>query len=485
MPLIIPANTLSSGDFVTNSLRISPSDDGFLERTTSGVADSNRRTFTFSWWAKLSVGVEQHLYGFRVNADNMSYLRLNSDGQMRFANEDYGGTVHRVQTNRYFRDPSAWYHIVLRADTTQATETDRIRFYINGVEETSMSSTDYPAQNYDLEINEPDNFIIGAMRNTSGTTTGQVDGYLSEVHFVDGQSYAPTVFGEYNDNGVWIPKDCKNDITYGTRGFYMQFKETGTSANSSGMGADTSGNGNHFTPNNLVAGDITTDTPQNNFATLNPLANSTVAGGTFSEGNVKFVTNQADYSFRPSTIGVSAGKWYCEIKAVSFGGGADPFMIGITSSQPTANSHELGHFANDWGYKEDQKYRNNNSNTTYGDSYTSGDIIGIALDLTNNKLYFSKNGTWQNSGDPTSGSTGTGAISITAVGNTPLGNYFFAIGDYDNSSGSTSTFEANFGNPPFSISSGNADDNGYGNFEYDVPTGYYALCTKNLAEFGG
>ena len=159
-------------------------------------------------------------------------------------------------------------------------------------------------------------------------------------------------------------------------------------------------------------------------------------------------------------------------------------MIGITSSQPTANSHELGHFANDWGYKEDQKYRNNNSNTTYGDSYTSGDIIGIALDLTNNKLYFSKNGTWQNSGDPTSGSTGTGAISITAVGSTPLGNYFFAIGDYDNSSGSTSTFEANFGNPSFSISSGNADANGYGNFEYAVPSGYYSLCTKNLAEYG-
>jgi len=194
--LVGGANTLSTGDFVTNSLRISPSDDGFLERTTSGVADSNRKTFTFSWWAKLSVGVEQHLYGFRVNADNMSYLRLNSDGQMRWANEDYQQSTLRVQTNRYFRDPSAWYHIVLRADTTQGTEANRIRFYINGVQETSMANTDYPSQNFDIEINEADAFIIGAMRNTNGTTTGQVDGYLSEVHFVDGQSYAPTVFGE-------------------------------------------------------------------------------------------------------------------------------------------------------------------------------------------------------------------------------------------------------------------------------------------------
>ncbi len=159
-------------------------------------------------------------------------------------------------------------------------------------------------------------------------------------------------------------------------------------------------------------------------------------------------------------------------------------MIGITSTEPTANSDELGHYANDWAYREDGKYRNNNSNTTWGNTFTSGDIIGIALDLTNSKLYFSKNGTWQESGDPTSGSTGTGAISITAVGSTPLENYFFAIGDYDNSSGSTSTFQANFGNPPFTISSGNADANGFGNFEYAVPSGYYALCTENLNTYG-
>ena len=266
---ILPANSASSGGYeIDNSLRLSHSDNGFLERTTAGVADSNRRTFTFSWWTKISVGVEQHLYGFRVNANNASFFRFNDNGQLRFANEDNDGTVHRVETNRKFRDTSAFYHIVLRVDTTQGTAANRVRIYVNGVEETSLASTDYPALNYQLEINQTDSFIIGSMRNTNGTTTGPVEGYLADVHFADGQSLAPTVFGETNDNGVWIPKDCKADITYGTRGFYMQFKETGTSQNSGGIGADTSGNDNHFAVTNLVALDVTTDTPTNNFATL-------------------------------------------------------------------------------------------------------------------------------------------------------------------------------------------------------------------------
>jgi hypothetical protein len=485
--LIGGANTLATGDFITNSLRISPSDDGFLERTTSGVADSNRKTWTFSWWAKLSVGVEQHLYGFRVNADNMSYLRLNSDGQMRWANEDYSGTtgspnVLRVQTNRYFRDASAWYHIVLRADTTQATETDRIRFYINGVEETSMSSTDYPSQNFDIEINEPDNFIIGAMRNTNGTTTGQVDGYLSEVHFVDGQSYAPTVFGEYNDNGVWIPKDCKSDITYGTRGFYMQFQQTGTNADASGIGADTSGNGNHFTPNNLVAADITTDIPTNNFATLNPLNSS--ASATLSEGNTKHTNDGGNDQASASTMSFANGKWYWEVKIVDKG------EIGINLNSDTlqlSNDSSVG--SNDDNFKitglitnsagGSNDFRHNGSTESITSvSVSDNDIISIAVDADNSKIWFAKNGTYFNSGDPAAGSNEAKDFSgAYTSGNfiTPVG--LVATGDGD-------ILEYNFGNPHFSISSGNADENGYGNFEYAVPSGYYALCTKNLAEYG-
>jgi hypothetical protein len=157
-------------------------------------------------------------------------------------------------------------------------------------------------------------------------------------------------------------------------------------------------------------------------------------------------------------------------------------MIGIASSQTTANN-ELGHNSTDYAYVSGTgQYRNNDGYTSYGNTYTTGDIIGIALDLDNNKLYFSKNGTFQNSGDPTSGSTGTGAISITAPTSTPYGNYFPALSDFGSN---TVVFDGNFGSPSFSISSGNADANGHGNFEYAPPSGYFALCTKNLAEFGG
>ena len=487
MPLILPARTLDSSYDIDNSLRFEDGGSPYLTHTR-GTA-TNEKKFTFSTWVKLGNtghGVNGTLFG--SGDDGNGYvgdaLIIQTNGLVKQGDHDGSTDNHNVRTNALLRDPSAWYHIVCAADSTQGTASNRIKLYINGTQQTSLAATTYPSQDITFDCNT-NGQVLNIGRNQNGENHVYFDGYMAETVFIDGQQLTPSSFGETDDNGVWIPKDISAEgLTFGNNGFYLQYQQTGTSADASGKGADTSGEDTHFDDNNMTAEDITTDTPSNNFATLNPLANATVAGGTFSEGNVKFVTNQADYSFRPSTIGVSAGKWYCEIKAVSFGGGADPFMIGITSSQPTANSHELGHFANDWGYKEDQKYRNNNSNTTWGNTFTSGDIIGIALDLTNSKLYFSKNGTWQNSGDPTSGSTGTGAISITAVGSTPLENYFFAIGDYDNSSGSTSTFQANFGNPPFTISSGNADANGFGNFEYAVPSGYYALCTENLNTYG-
>ena len=436
-----------------------------LTRTPSGAG--NRKTWTFSTWIK------------RAGLGNNIILEANSSGgssNTNYIGANFGGgyqlvlggwTSNFLATTQFFRDVAAWYHIVIRVDTTQSTADDRMRIYVNGEQVTDFGTRNNPGQNDDTGLN-------AAVATTIGKT---MDGYMAQTILADGQSLAPTSFGETDSTtGIWKPKAFSG--TYGTNGFKLDFKNSGA------LGTDTSGNTNNFTVTNAGTNAQVVDTPTNNFATMNSIANTTEAGGTFSEGNLKVVTNQADYSYRPSSIGVSAGKWYCEVKAVSFGGGSDPYMIGITSTQPTANSDELGHYANDWAYREDGKYRNNNSNTTWGNTYTSGDIIGIALDLTNSKLYFSKNGTWQESGDPTSGASGTGAISITAVGSTPLENYFFAIGDYDNSGGSTSTFQVNFGNPPFTISSGNADANGFGNFEYAVPSGYYALCTENLNTYG-
>jgi hypothetical protein len=224
--------------------------------------------------------------------------------------------------------------------------------------------------------------------------------------------------------------------------------------------------------------DQSTDTCSNNFATWNPLDNY-YGEGTTSEGNTRYTTGSTNQAPIPATIGVSNGKWYWEVKFVSDTGGYA--MIGIASSQTTANN-ELGHNSTDYAYVSGTgQYRNNDGYTSYGNTYTTGDIIGIALDLDNNKLYFSKNGTFQNSGDPTSGSTGTGAISITAPTSTPYGNYFPALSDFGSN---TVVFDGNFGSPSFSISSGNSDANGFGNFEYSVPSGYYALNTSNLNTYG-
>ena len=207
---------------------------------------------------------------------------------------------------------------------------------------------------------------------------------------------------------------------------------------------------------------------------MNPLDNYLQAA-TFAEGNCKLTTDADNYSANSSTMGVANGKWYFEGKCTT----VNDSLIGISAQTETSASNGLGQNANQHGYLSSGNARTNGSDTSSGyDSYTTNDIISVAFDCDNNKVYFGKNGTWQNSADPAAGSNG---ISITAPASTKTG--FYTPGWGDNGS-SAAVWEANFGNPSFTISSGNADDAGYGNFEYDVPAGFYALCTKNLAEYG-
>ena len=479
---ILGANTAAPGDLVQNSLRISPVDDGFLARSTSGVSDSNTRTFTLSMWVKKTVNVEQHLYGFRVDSDNMSYLRFNSDNRLRFAAEATGGAVYRVETNAQFRDPSAWYHVVVAVDTTQGTAGNRVKLYVNGTQHTSLNSTDYPAQNFDVAINQEEDMIVGAMRNSNGTTTGQVDGYISETHFVDGAASAPTVFAETDSNGFWIPKDCKDDITYGTRGFHLQYKQVGTgTASASTIGADTSGNGNHFTSNNLVAVDITTDNPMNNFSTGNPLI--LIAGGnitpSFSEGMVKWTagSNGSYGSSGHGNMAVTNGKWYWEMKIDS--GRNNGVTCGIapvsvfesnygtsTSTDYTFARDNLGSFGyqhTNSGSKKVTGTAAENADDYGSPGWSVDDIIGVAMDLDNDTLTFYLNGTSQ----------GQAFSSLPDVYYTPAWYGY-----------SSTVWEFNAGNPYNALSSGNKDGNGHGNFEFAVPSGFYSLNTKNLAEFG-
>ena len=476
MPLILGPNSIKdTGYDVANSLRFEPSDSPYLTRTPSG--SGSRTTWTFSSWIKRttsSIGHQIFTCSPTSGTDESKIYIYNNHlyWKQEISNTPDGYLV----TNRKFRDTNAWYHIVCQWNTTNATASERMKIWINGVQETSFSTNNLPDQNRESYINSANAHYIGTNTNTDGSF---FDGYMAEVVFIDGQALDHTSFGEFDeDTGIWKPIDVSG-LTFGTNGFYLDFENSGS------LGADVSGNGNNFTVNNLTAIDQSTDTCTNNFATWNPLENY-YQSNTYSEGNLQVQTQNTSFTYNFATIGVSTGKWYWEVEYDAKSGGTDQPFVGITSTQPTSNDHELGNFPNDFAWYTDNGTGYLSNNNTYSNvgfnAYTVGDVISVALDLDNNKLYFAKNGTWEKSGNPESGSTGTGAISITATASTPLGAYFPSVAD-----GTTSynaTFKTNFGSPPYAISSGNTDGNGYGNFEYAVPSGYYSLNSKNLAEYG-
>ena len=316
------------------------------------------------------------------------------------------------------------------------------------------------------------NHVIG----TAGDSLGNngFHGYMAEIVLIDGQALDPTSFGEFDEDSpnIWKPKNVSG-LTFGTNGFYLDFED------SSALGNDANGS-NNFTVNNLTAIDQSTDTCTNNFATLNVL-DGNLGNSTFSEGSLRFNSEDgANKCWMRSTIGVSSGKWYFEAKVQTAGNNC---AIGISDRpSPDFNSTELGAGAFDYSYQSANSGNklNNGSGSSYGDTYTDDDIVSCALDLDNNKVYFGKNGTFQNSGNPTNGTNP--AFTITAPSLTNHGFYFFCLGDL--TSANNVRWLANFGSPPYSESGGNSDGNGYGNFAGSVPSGYYALNTKNLAEYG-
>jgi hypothetical protein len=460
MPLIIPANSITGGYEVDNSLRFNDGSSDYLNRTPGSA--SNRKTWTFSAWIKRStISTAQRIFsqGDHTSGDPMTFLAFKSDDTLQFNRYVSGAT--ELVTNRKFRDVSAWYHIVFRCDTTNGTAGDRFRLYINGVEETSFATDNNPSLNADTEVNNTQKLELGSV----GATTQNFDGYMAEVVLIDGTALDPTSFGEFDeDTGIWKPISVSG-LTFGTNGFYLDFENSGS------LGADVSGNGNNFTVNNLTAVDQSTDTCTNNFATMNPLA-ITNAGNTFSEGNLKITTTSGASSYNQATIGVSTGKWFWEVKYVSDTDGSGNYArIGIADIDPP-DTGGLGETEGIAYEAINGKYKIRGSATTYGDTYAPGDIIGVALNLDDNELIFYKNGTAQNSGT---------AIDISSY--TPKTGFWHPAFNYDDGSNS-GVFEINFGSPSFAISSGNSDGNGYGNFEYAVPSGYYALNTKNLSEFG-
>ena len=471
MPLILGTNSIKdTGYNVANSLRFNSGSSDSLDRTVSS-SPTNPDKFTISVWVKRSkLGSEQAIIGQYSSSNFRAKIDFLADDRIEYIQKNDGNTSANIITTRKFRDPSAWIHIVFQYDSTQGTDSNRIKLYFNGTQETSFDTTSYPAQNLDGKLNQAS---VPLDIGQDGNSSIYFSGYMAEFVLVDGQALDPTSFGEFNSDSptIWQPIDVSG-LTFGDDGFYLDFENSGS------LGADVSGNGNNFTVNNLTSIDQTTDTCTNNGNVMNSL-DTFYSTHTFSEGNLKVtIPNSTVESFSTSTFGMSSGKWYWECK-VGSASGTERYNIGIIDRPSIRNDMEIGKYAEGYAI-------NTVGNVTHNDaeisgswsSYTANDIIGVALDLDNNRLFFSKNGTFQNSGDPTSS---TGAITVTAPSSLDNGNYFCACGDSSNGGGS---IEFNFGSPSFSISSGNSDGNGYGNFEYSVPSGYYALNTKNLAEYG-
>ena len=453
--IILGTNSIKETGFnVDNSCRFDGS-SSYLQKT---YANGQNKTFSISTWVKRSeLGDAGAIWSSYHNATNYLTLAFKDDDALRFQNVSAGVNMN-FTTNRLFRDVSAWMHILAIVDTTDGTAGDRQQIFINGVRETSFSTSNAYALNAAAELGATDKEnIVG--RHGSGAD--YFDGYMAEHFFIDGLALAPTSFGEFDeDSGIWKPIDVSG-LTFGTNGYYLDFKD------SANLGNDANG-GTDLTESGLAAIDQSTDTCTNNFATLNPLnVNPSSAGDTFSEGNLKLATNSNSNSAgSTATMAFTKGKWYAEVKYTSA-----TAWNGVMPTDATING-DTGRI--NW-YQGRTLYLSGSNTANWGSVVSAGDIVGIALDMDNFRVTISQSGQWWG------GSSFNQAQPHT---------FQALISGYDTwtflcASGSgTSTSEWNFGSPPYAISSGNTDGDGYGNFEYAVPSGYYSLNTKNLAEYG-
>ena len=446
----------------------------YLSRTQSASPTSATKG-TLSFWIKRSLlGVSQYFMSVFQDSNNRVQAEFQADDTLRIIQKNSSSTTINIITNRVFRDSSSWYHVVLAFDTTQGTDSNRVKLYINGVQETSFSTSTYPGSGIDSFLTKGTAVSIGAYNGTGDFTNG----LMSHIHLCDGIQYQASDFGETDaTTGEWKGKTSPS-VTYGTNGFFIL--KDGNSV------TDQSGRGNNFTVGGGTLTDLK-DNPDNVFATLNPLQSlpvtngSTYAGLAYSNGNTTAAETYGHWRLCASTLAGATGKFYAEIKRIS--GGTNNFYIGVASSKAVANNTNGYHYGkgnNTVGYDAGNgNIYVNDSGSSYGSGYANGDIIGIALDVTNLKVYFSKNGVWQNSGVPTSGSTGTGAISLTAgedswhIGMSPF-----------NTTGSCNFGNGYFGTTAVTTNSGNGYSGAEGSskFNYTVPAGYSALSTKGLNE---
>ena len=470
-------NSATGGYDIDNSCKFEDDNDEWLYRTN--VSGTNTKTWTVSWWFKQTElrsvnGAAAEMwhggaYGEATRAGIFADDRIWIDIGGGDGNT---GTRFRSLSSARLRDTAAWYHIVIACDSTQSTEADRLKVWLNGVEVTAWDQKQYPTLNFGSALAG-----FGGIQMKWGSydaTYHGFCGYLAECNYVDGITATQNDFGEFDDDsGIWKPKEYTG--SYGTNGSYLDF------TNASDLGNDESGNGNDYTLNNITSADQATDTPTNNFATGNPLGPFRVGAWNFTEGaTYAQYAGGNDWGSFTSTIAVGSGKWYVEIQAggsdLFIGAGSEDFnFVGAGSGTGFPEIYYGYTGTNSVGYHANNgNIYNNGSASAIGSTYTTNDIISVALDMDNGKIYFAKNGTYINSQNPA-----TGANSI-ALPDTSA-RYFIGGSSY----GTGKNHRCNYGGyTSFTISSSATDANGYGTFEYAPPTGYYALCSKNLAEYG-
>ena len=435
--------------------------------TRTPASNGNSKTWTWSAWVKLSEANTEYVlfHNFGATTNDEVYAKIGgSDGTIEFALR-YGGTYEgRLITNRKFRDVSGWYNFVFVCDTPNATAGDRQRIYVNGVEETSFSTDTQIAQDAGTVYNQTYEHTIGSYGSGN-----YFNGSMSHINAVDGTAYDASYFGSTNSTtGQW-EINTSPTVTYGTNGYFI--------LKDSNSVTDQSGNANNWT---VASGSLTNteDNPSNVFATLNGLADIN-ANSTLTNGGLTHTDTGGSWLGEYTTLGAFTGKFYAEGKILdrmnySFGviqSGGDS-----VANISTANNNLIGRWNDGWGFNgnngtTNKKYHNNSTTDPYGEVFADNDIFMIAVDVTGGKIYFGRNGTWFDSGNPADGT------NPAFTGETFTDSVHFASGMENGS------LTWNFGNGYFgttAISSEGTNASGLGKFEYDVPSGYTALCTKGL-----
>jgi len=469
MPFIIPANTLASGGFDVDNSAMFDGTSAYMHKTPSSNP-SSADLFTISVWVKrcaIGSSNRQVIFDAREDSENFDRISINSD-VLEWKGIRSDSQAFNLTTTQVFRDPNSWYNLHFIWDSADGTADNRMRIFVNGVQVTSFGTRANPSSGL--------NAIIGANGEVnsvgSGARSGDFwDGYMAEFVYLDGQEVTPDEnTGEFDeDSGIWKPIDVSG-LTFGTNGFYLDFEASGNLGNDANGGTD-------LTEVGFAATDQSTDTCTNNFATMLPLTKSTDA--TLSEGNLNVTYGTA--STRRAIFGsivVTAGKWFCETKIIATSQTSVEMNLGISN---TYNPEAIGNalisangFTVSLFPSNGSLYIGSTRDEQGLGNLAVNDIIGMAINIDDGTLQFYKNG------------SALGSANDITTGDSDDGELYpgFTIANSCSSGGQTFTASHNFGSPAYSESGGNSDASGFGNFSMSVPSGFFSICTKNLAEYG-